>query len=105
MRLIKKPMRISVITVAYNSAATIADTLVSVASQSHQDIEHIVIDGASTDDTQSIVGARGRHVARFISEPDRGLYDAMNKGLRLATGDLVGFLNADDIFAHRDVVG
>jgi glycosyltransferase len=97
-------MKISVITVAYNSAATIADTLVSVASQSHPDIEHIVIDGASTDDTLGIVRDCGQHVARFISESDRGIYDAMNKGLRLATGDLVGFLNADDMFAHRDVI-
>ena len=97
-------MKITVITVCFNSAASIADTLDSVAVQTHPDIEHIVIDGASTDGTVAIVQDRGKHVACFISEPDRGIYDAMNKGLGLATGDLVGFLNADDMFAHRDVV-
>lgn len=97
-------MKITVITVAYNSAATIADTLDSVAAQTHPAIEHIVIDGASTDDTVTIVRDRGKHVARLLSEPDRGIYDAMNKGIGLATGDLVGFLNADDMFAHRDVM-
>ncbi len=97
-------MKITIITVSYNSAATIADTLDSVAAQTHPAIEHIVIDGASTDDTVAIVRDRGKHVARLMSEPDRGIYDAMNKGLKLATGELVGFLNADDMFAHRDVV-
>jgi glycosyltransferase len=97
-------MKVSVITVCYNSAATIADTLRSVASQSHADIEHIVIDGASSDGTLQIVRDAGRHVARVVSERDRGIYDAMNKGLRLATGELVGFLNADDIYAGPDVV-
>ena len=92
-------MKVTIITVAYNSAATISDTLDSVALQSHRDVEHIVIDGASTDDTLAIVRDRGKYVARLISEPDRGIYDAMNKGLRLATGDLVGFLNADDMLA------
>jgi len=93
------PMKVTVITVAYNSAATIAETLASVASQTHPDIEHIVIDGASTDDTLSLVRTHGAHVTSVPSEPDRGIYDAMNKGLRLATGDFVGFLNADDTFA------
>jgi len=92
-------MKITVITVAYNSAATIADTLRSVAAQEHPDIEHIVIDGASRDDTLDIVRREGAHVARVVSEPDRGIYDAMNKGLQLATGDFVGFLNADDLYA------
>jgi glycosyltransferase len=97
-------MKISIITVAYNSAATIADTLASVASQTHPDIEHIVIDGASRDATLEVVRAHGAHVARVVSEPDAGIYDAMNKGLRLASGELVGFLNADDMFAHAGVV-
>jgi glycosyltransferase len=97
-------MKVSVITVCYNSAATIADTLRSVASQSHADIEHIVVDGASSDSTLQIVRDAGPHVARVVSERDRGIYDAMNKGLRLATGELVGFLNADDIYAGPDVV-
>ena len=97
-------MKITIITVAYNSAATIADTLQSVAEQTHPDIEHIVIDGLSKDTTLAIVRAHGAHVSRLVSERDSGIYNAMNKGLRLATGDLIGFLNADDMFAHRDVV-
>lgn len=97
-------MRITVITVAYNSAATIAGTLASVTEQSHADLEHLIIDGASTDATLDVVRAHGSRVARVVSEPDRGIYDAMNKGLRLATGEFVGFLNADDTFAGPDVV-
>ena len=97
-------MKISVITVAYNSAATIGDTLRSVAEQTHPEVEHIVIDGASTDRTLDVVRAEGRHVWQLVSEPDAGIYDAMNKGLRLATGDFVGFLNADDMFADRTVL-
>ena len=97
-------MKISIITVAYNSAATIADTLDSVASQTHPEIEHIVIDGASKDDTLAIIEARGANVAKLVSERDRGIYDAMNKGLALASGDFVGFLNADDMFAGPEVV-
>ena len=97
-------MKISVITVAYNSAATIAETLRSVATQTHPDIEHIVIDGASTDDTLTVVKTHGKHVQVLVSEPDRGIYDAMNKGLALASGEYVGFLNADDMLAGPDVV-
>jgi glycosyltransferase involved in cell wall biosynthesis len=97
-------MKISVITVAYNSAATIAATLKSVASQTHVDVEHIVVDGASTDGTPDVVREHGPRVARMVSEPDRGIYDAMNKGVRLASGDIVGFLNADDYYAHDRVL-
>ncbi|MES2993278.1 MAG: glycosyltransferase family 2 protein [Pseudomonadota bacterium] len=97
-------MKISIITVAYNSAATIAETLGSVAEQTHADIEHIVVDGLSQDATLTIVRDHGARVSRVITERDSGIYDAMNKGLRVARGDLVGFLNADDTFAHRDVV-
>lgn len=97
-------MKISVITVAYNSATTIAETLRSVASQHHGDIEHIVIDGGSSDTTREVIAREGTHVARFVSEPDRGIYDAMNKGVAAATGDIVGFLNADDHYAHPNVL-
>ncbi len=97
-------MKVSVITVCFNCEASIAEALESVAAQSHANLEHIVIDGASKDDTVKIVRDRGKRVAQLVSEPDGGIYDAMNKGLRLATGDLVGFLNADDIFAHSGVV-
>lgn len=93
-------MKVSIITVAYNAEATIGDTLRSVAAQSYPDIEHIVIDGASRDGTMAIVDEYRSRLAQVVSEPDRGIYDAMNKGLRLATGDIVGFLNSDDYYAH-----
>ncbi len=92
-------MKITVITVTYDSAATIVDTLRSIANQTHPDIEHLVIDGGSMDATLALVAQHGTRVARVVSEPDRGIYDAMNKGLRQATGELVGFLNSDDVFA------
>lgn len=96
--------KITVITVCYNSAATIADALQSVASQTWPHVEHIVIDGSSTDGTQAVIESHGAGLARLVSEPDGGIYDAMNKGLRLATGDLVGFLNADDVFASSETL-
>jgi len=97
-------MKISVITVCYNSAATIADTLDSVAQQSWPQVEHIIIDGASTDGTLNIVKSRGERVTRFVSGPDKGIYDAMNKGIAMATGDVIGLLNADDVYADADVL-
>ncbi len=92
-------MRPSVITVCFNSAATIADTLSSVAAQEGVEVEHIVVDGASTDGTMEVIRGHAWKPARVISEPDRGIYDAMNKGIAAATGEVVGFLNADDVFA------
>ncbi len=97
-------MKITVITVALNSARTIADTLKSVASQSYPDVEHVIIDGGSTDATLALARQWGRTGMRVLSEPDTGIYDAMNKGLRLAEGDLVGFLNADDVFNDAEVL-
>lgn len=97
-------MKTSIITVAYNARDTIAATLESVAAQTHQHIEHIVVDGASTDGTLEIIQQNGKHVARLISEPDKGIYDAMNKGLGLATGEVIGFLNADDVYADDGVL-
>ena len=96
-------MKLSVITVSYNSAATIADTLRSVSEQTHPDIEHIIIDGGSTDATLALVKQHGLRVATLVSEQDRGIYDAMNKGLALATGEVVGFLNSDDCYADSRV--
>jgi glycosyltransferase len=96
-------VKVTIITVAYNSAQTIADTLASVSAQTYRNIEHIVIDGCSTDATMDIVG-RHAHVALSLSEPDKGIYDAMNKGISLATGDLIGFLNADDVLNGADAV-
>lgn len=97
-------MKISVITVAYNAEATIADTLASVRAQTWDDYEHIVIDGASTDGTARILAEHAHPKLRVVSEPDDGIYDAMNKGLRLASGDLIGFLNADDFYARIDAL-
>ena len=97
-------MRISIITVAFNAARTIADTLESVAAQTHPEIEHIVVDGASADSTLEIIERHGKYVTRLVSEPDHGIYDAMNKGLRLATGEIIGFLNADDVYADNGVL-
>lgn len=100
-------MKISVITVCYNSAATISDTLASVAGQSFASVEHIIIDGGSTDGTLEIIKNHSDHserVVKFISEPDKGIYDAMNKGIALATGDVIAILNADDIYADAGVL-
>ena len=98
-------LRITVITVCYNCAATIRDTLKSIASQSYNNFEHIIVDGASTDDTLSIIRGWTKHSIRIVSEPDNGIYDAMNKGMRLATGEVIGFLNADDFYADSSVLG
>ena len=97
-------MKISVITVCFNSAQTIESTLRSVANQTDAEVEHIVVDGASTDNTATILQSHFHQLARVISEPDCGIYDAMNKGIRVATGDVIGFLNADDVYAHQNVL-
>ena len=97
-------MKISIITATYNSAATIKDTLLSVNVQTYPDIEHIIVDGASKDNTLEIVKEFGKRVAKLISEPDKGIYDAMNKGIRAATGDVIGILNSDDFFSSNDVL-
>jgi glycosyltransferase involved in cell wall biosynthesis len=97
-------VKISVVTVCYNTAATIRSTLESVARQTHPDVEHIVIDGASTDETMKIVHSYSGRLAQVVSEPDEGIYDAMNKGLDRVSGDVVCFLNADDEYAHSQVL-
>ena len=96
--------KISVITVVYNNAATIEDSILSVASQTYPHVEHIIIDGDSTDGTMEVIRKHADKIAVVESEPDRGMYDAMNKGLRLATGDIIGFLNADDVYADPHVL-
>jgi glycosyltransferase len=96
-------MRISIITVSYNSAATIRDTLQCIAAQDYPDIEHIIIDGQSKDNTLEIVN-EFPHVSKIICEKDNGLYDAMNKGIKAATGNIIGILNSDDIYAHDSVL-
>ena len=96
-------MKVSIITTTYNSAATIRDTLESVKAQDYPDIEHIIVDGRSKDGTMQIVASYS-HVAQSVSEEDQGLYDAINKGIRMSTGDVVGILNSDDFFPEKDVI-
>ena len=97
-------MKVSIITATYNSAETIKDTLVSVNKQTYKNIEHIIIDGGSKDNTLEIIEKYGERVNIIVSEPDKGIYDAMNKGIKAATGDVVGILNSDDFFASDDVI-
>lgn len=97
-------MKVSIITVAFNSAITINDTIRSVLAQTHTDIEHIIIDGASQDGTIDIVQSYGDRISKFVSEPDRGIYDAMNKGIKLASGEIIGILNSDDFYANPQVI-
>ena len=97
-------MKISVVTVCFNAAKTIEATLASVAAQTHPHIEHLIVDGGSSDGTLDIVRGWRGHAPKLVSEPDDGLYDAMNKGLDLFTGDAIGFLNADDRFASESAV-
>lgn len=94
---------VSIITTSFNSRSTIADTLESVKSQTYPDIEHIIIDGLSTDGTQELVSGY-QHVAQFISEKDKGIYDAMNKGILAANGDIIGILNSDDFYPSPLVI-
>jgi glycosyltransferase involved in cell wall biosynthesis len=97
-------LKITLVTVCFNAGKTIADTLDSIALQTHADIEYIIVDGASRDDTLEIIQRHRVKVAKLVSEPDKGLYDAMNKGLKLATGEFIGFLHADDVFANEGVL-
>lgn len=97
-------MKVSLITVTYNSAETIEDCIRSVLSQDHPDIEYIIVDGASKDGTVEVVGKYRDRIARFISEPDNGIYHAMNKGIDSCTGDIVGMINSDDLYADEKVI-
>jgi len=96
-------LKVTLITATYNSAATIRDTLDCIAAQDYPDIEHLIIDGVSKDATLAIV-AEYPHVARVICEPDKGLYDAMNKGVQAASGEVIGILNSDDFYPHPQVI-
>ena len=97
-------MKVSIITVSYNSASTIKDTIESVASQTYDNIEYIVVDGNSKDKTVDIVTSYSKVIDKVVSEPDKGIYDAMNKGVQLATGDIVGILNSDDFYETTTVI-
>ena len=94
-------LKVSIITVCYNSESTIEDTLQSVANQSYTNVEHLVIDGASTDNTVELTR---RYKTKVTTEPDKGIYDAMNKGIKLASGDVIGTLNADDFYIDNTVL-
>ena len=112
-------MKISIITITYNSAKTLPRALASVQQQTYPDIEHIIVDGASTDGTVALIEAYAQspitnHQSpitnhqlpitniKYLSEPDNGIYDALNKGIRMATGDVIGFLHSDDVFYSAD---
>ena len=93
-----KELKISIITVTKNSEKYLEQNILSVSSQSHTNCEHIIIDGNSTDQTKHIINKHKEKISYWISEPDDGLYFAMNKGIKKATGDIIGILNSDDIF-------
>ncbi len=97
-------MKLTIITVSFNSQATIEDTILSVASQNYSDIEYIIVDGGSVDGTVDLIKQHENKVSRWISEPDNGIYDAMNKGIAMSTGDVIGILNSDDVYADNKVL-
>ncbi|MBK8712947.1 MAG: glycosyltransferase [Niastella sp.] len=96
--------KVSIITVTYNSEKYLDDCIQSVRGQDYKNIEHIIVDGKSTDSTLKIIHKHKDHLANWISETDRGMYDAINKGMSMATGDIIGILNSDDMLDTRDVV-
>lgn len=97
-------MKVTIITVTYNSSKYLTDCISSVVKQNYPDIEHIVVDGGSTDGTVDIIKSFGSHIAKWVSEKDNGMYDALNKGMKMATGEVIGILNSDDILASEDVI-
>ena len=97
-------MKISIITAVYNNKNSILDAVRAVQSQTYTDIEHIIIDGGSTDGTIELITSLSHQPSLFVSEPDSGIYDALNKGISLATGDVIGFMHSDDIFASNAII-
>ncbi|CAM3419413.1 glycosyltransferase family 2 protein [Flavobacterium chungbukense] len=97
-------MRVTIITVCYNRKNTIEKAIQSVLAQNYNDVEYIIIDGNSTDGTKEIIDTYKDQVSKYISEPDKGMYDAINKGLKLATGDVIGLMHSDDEFYDKDVI-
>ena len=94
----------SIITVTYNAGKVLEDTIQSVISQTYRNVEYIIVDGNSKDNTLEIIGKYSKHISKMVSEPDKGLYDAMNKGIRMATGDYLCFLNAGDKFHEKETL-
>jgi len=97
-------LRVSIITIVYNNRATFEDSVKNVLSQSYKNIEYIVVDGGSNDGTVDILQAYRKRIFQWVSEPDQGVYDAMNKGIRMATGEVIGFLHSSDLYAHPRVI-
>lgn len=97
----KKKTLVSVVTVSYNAAAIIEQTMLSVINQTYENIEYIIIDGGSTDGTVDIIKKYANSIAYWVSEPDNGIYDAMNKGIKVATGEWINFMNAGDIYYNE----
>lgn len=97
-------MKVTLITATYNSQKHLEDCILSVIGQRYHDIEHIIIDGKSKDNTIAIIKKYEKHIAKWVSETDRGMYDAINKGMEMATGDVIGILNSDDMLASDDVI-
>ena len=97
-------MKISVVTVCYNAVQTLEKTMLSVLNQTYPDVEYIIIDGGSTDGTVDIIKKYADRLAYWVSEPDKGIYDAMNKGIKVATGEWINFMNSGDVFADKDVI-
>jgi len=97
-------MKVSIITVSWNSAKTIEDTIQSVVNQTYKDIEYIIIDGLSSDGTMDIVNKYKDQISVIVSEKDSGIFDAFNKGVKLATGDVIGILNSDDFYTSADTI-
>jgi len=97
-------LKVSVITATYNSASVVEDCLASVAEQIYENIEHVLIDGSSADSTLEVLQNHRPALAKIVSEPDDGIYDALNKGIKHATGEVIGFLHSDDVFSSNDVL-
>ena len=97
-------MKISIITVVYNNEKTLQDAIDSISNQTYKNVEYIVIDGGSTDNTLEILKKNKSKINYLISEKDKGLYDAMNKGIRVSTGDVIGILNSDDLYQDENVI-
>ncbi len=97
-------MRISIITATYNSEKTLLDTLLSLEKKTYPDIEYIIVDGASNDNTIKLIKSNCTKVSKIICEPDKGIYDALNKGIQAASGDVIGFLHSDDLLAYDDAI-
>ena len=97
-------IKISLITACFNSVNTISDTIQSIKCQTYSNVEYVIVDGGSKDNTLAVISQYLDNNTILISEPDNGIYDALNKGIGLATGEVIGFLHADDVYAHRDVL-